>query len=96
LLAGADIRGWAAATATMRDDLDRMLRAHASSPDDSQANWLLMHAPGLRDRLAPQARPHPRLHQLRHARRGPASPCLPDGLERLDAALSKTRLTHAT
>jgi histidinol-phosphate/aromatic aminotransferase/cobyric acid decarboxylase-like protein len=53
LLAVADPPGWAAAIARLRDDLGSVLRGHGLEPAPSDANWVLVRAPGLRDRLAP-------------------------------------------
>jgi histidinol-phosphate/aromatic aminotransferase/cobyric acid decarboxylase-like protein len=53
LLAAADLTGWAQAIASRRADLAGLLRDHGCPPLPSDAPWLLAHAPGLRDRLAP-------------------------------------------
>jgi histidinol-phosphate/aromatic aminotransferase/cobyric acid decarboxylase-like protein len=52
LLEGVDLPAWAAQIARLRDQLARMLHAHNLDPQPSSANWLLVHAPGLRYRLA--------------------------------------------
>jgi histidinol-phosphate/aromatic aminotransferase/cobyric acid decarboxylase-like protein len=55
LLDAVDLAAWAAATARLRDQLAAILRAAGYEPRRSQANWLLVEAPGLRDRLANRA-----------------------------------------
>jgi histidinol-phosphate/aromatic aminotransferase/cobyric acid decarboxylase-like protein len=52
LLATVDLAGWAAGTAARRDRLAAVLRAHGYEPRRSQANWLLIDAADLRERLA--------------------------------------------
>ena len=53
LLERVDLPGWAAAVATLRTQLVDVLRAAGLSPEPSDANFVLVRAPGLRDRLAP-------------------------------------------
>jgi histidinol-phosphate/aromatic aminotransferase/cobyric acid decarboxylase-like protein len=54
LLATADLAGWAAAVAELRDALVKLLRAHDLDPQPSDANYVVCaRAPGLRERLAP-------------------------------------------
>jgi histidinol-phosphate/aromatic aminotransferase/cobyric acid decarboxylase-like protein len=55
LLAGADLGAWAAAVCGLREELVSLLRRHGFDPAQSQANWVLVHAPGLRGRLARSA-----------------------------------------
>ena len=55
LLATVDLPGWARAIARWRDDLAALLRSHDLHPERSDANWLLVRAPGLRPRLAARA-----------------------------------------
>jgi histidinol-phosphate/aromatic aminotransferase/cobyric acid decarboxylase-like protein len=52
LLAAVDLPGWAAGTARLRDGLIAALCDAGYQPAPSQANWVLVRAPGLRDRLA--------------------------------------------
>lgn len=52
LLATVDLPSWAAGTASLRHDLAATLRAAGYSPAPSQANWVLVRAPGLREKLA--------------------------------------------
>jgi histidinol-phosphate/aromatic aminotransferase/cobyric acid decarboxylase-like protein len=52
LLAAVDLPGWAAGIATLRDGLVAALGDAGYRPAPSQANWVLVHAPGLRDHLA--------------------------------------------
>ena len=53
LLAAVDLASWASAIRRLRADLTAVLRAHGLAPEPSDANWVLVHAPGLRQRLAP-------------------------------------------
>ena len=54
LLATADLAGWAAVVAELREALVELLRAHDLGPQPSDANYVLCaRAPGLRERLAP-------------------------------------------
>jgi histidinol-phosphate/aromatic aminotransferase/cobyric acid decarboxylase-like protein len=52
-VAGADLPMWAKEVARLRDDLAALLNEHGLSPRPSDANWLLVEAPGLRESLAP-------------------------------------------
>jgi histidinol-phosphate/aromatic aminotransferase/cobyric acid decarboxylase-like protein len=89
LLAAVDLPRWSAGVAELRDGLAGLLRRHGLEPQPSDACWLLVHAPGLRARLAP--------HGV--VVRDCASFGLPgtvriavpdgDGLARLDEALTK-------
>jgi histidinol-phosphate/aromatic aminotransferase/cobyric acid decarboxylase-like protein len=54
LLATVDLAGWAAAIAVRRAELAALLRAAGIDAAPSDACWLLAHAPGLRERLAPR------------------------------------------
>jgi threonine-phosphate decarboxylase len=53
LVAGADLPTWAKEIARLRDDLAAVLAAHGLRSRPSDANWLLVDAPGLREELAP-------------------------------------------
>ena len=53
LLATADLAGWAAGTADLRARLVGLLRSAGLEPEPSDANFVLVNAPGLRERLAP-------------------------------------------
>ena len=54
LLDTADLDGWAAAVAELRDELVNLLSAHDLDPQPSDANYVLCaRAPRLRERLAP-------------------------------------------
>jgi histidinol-phosphate/aromatic aminotransferase/cobyric acid decarboxylase-like protein len=53
LLAQADLAGWRAAVAGRRQALVDLLVAHGLIVAAGDAPWVLAHAPGLRDRLAP-------------------------------------------
>ncbi|HEX6393989.1 MAG TPA: aminotransferase class I/II-fold pyridoxal phosphate-dependent enzyme [Acidimicrobiales bacterium] len=55
LLETIDLRGWARSVAQLRGDLERLLRDTGFDPRPSDANWLLLEAPGLRDELAQRA-----------------------------------------
>jgi len=52
LLAGVDLPRWAGQVAELRAALADGLREHGFVPEPSDANWLLVEAPGLRDHLA--------------------------------------------
>lgn len=52
LLAPVDLPRWAGAVAAMRHALVEVLRRAGLEPQPSDANWVLVHDPGLRDRLA--------------------------------------------
>jgi histidinol-phosphate/aromatic aminotransferase/cobyric acid decarboxylase-like protein len=54
LLALADLPRWAAEVAALRADLVAVLDAAGLHPEPSDANWVLVKAPGLRERLAPR------------------------------------------
>ncbi len=54
LLARVDLSGWAAAVASLRKELVDVLRAAGLEPAPSDANFVLVRAPGLRQRLAPR------------------------------------------
>jgi histidinol-phosphate/aromatic aminotransferase/cobyric acid decarboxylase-like protein len=53
LLETADLPSWAKEITRLRSDLHHLLRDAGYTPLPSDANWLLVEAPGLRDRLAP-------------------------------------------
>lgn len=53
LLAAADLPGWHAAIAARRAELANVLATHGSTVAAGDAPWVLVHAPGLRERLAP-------------------------------------------
>lgn len=53
LLEQADLPGWQQRIAGRRTELARLLAEHGFTPLASDAPWLLVDAPGLRDRLAP-------------------------------------------
>jgi histidinol-phosphate/aromatic aminotransferase/cobyric acid decarboxylase-like protein len=55
LLATVDLPAWTNGMASLRDDLARLLITHGLSPRPSAANWLLVEAPDLRERLARHA-----------------------------------------
>jgi histidinol-phosphate/aromatic aminotransferase/cobyric acid decarboxylase-like protein len=55
LLGAVDLPKWAAAVAELRGELGRLLRDAGYDPAPSDANWLLVDGPGLRDRLAAAA-----------------------------------------
>jgi histidinol-phosphate/aromatic aminotransferase/cobyric acid decarboxylase-like protein len=52
LLAAAELDKWARTVAELRNELAEMLKASGLVAEPSDANWLLVEAPGLRDRLA--------------------------------------------
>jgi histidinol-phosphate/aromatic aminotransferase/cobyric acid decarboxylase-like protein len=53
LLAAVDLPGWREGIARLRAELVDVLAAHGLEPRPSEANWMLLEAPGLRDALAP-------------------------------------------
>ena len=53
LLARADLAGWAAAIAAARDELAGVLEGRGFAVQAAGAPWVLVHAPGLREALAP-------------------------------------------
>jgi histidinol-phosphate/aromatic aminotransferase/cobyric acid decarboxylase-like protein len=55
LLAGVDLPGWTCQIGCLRAELAALLRAAGYRPQPSDANWLLVEGPGLRDRLADRA-----------------------------------------
>jgi histidinol-phosphate/aromatic aminotransferase/cobyric acid decarboxylase-like protein len=54
LLAPVDLHRWSVEVASLRADLLAVLRAAGLDPEPSDACWVLVEAPGLRDRLAPK------------------------------------------
>jgi histidinol-phosphate/aromatic aminotransferase/cobyric acid decarboxylase-like protein len=52
LLAACDLGGWQRAIAERRRELVDLLAAHGLAADAADAPWVLVEAPGLRDRLA--------------------------------------------
>jgi histidinol-phosphate/aromatic aminotransferase/cobyric acid decarboxylase-like protein len=54
LLQTVDLPGWSAGTARLRDDLVAALTRRGLTPRASDANWVLVDAPGLRQLLAPR------------------------------------------
>jgi len=53
LLDGVDLPGWACALAVLRSRLVDVLRSAGLAPEPSDANFVLVRAPGLRSQLAP-------------------------------------------
>ena len=53
LLEAVDLPAWAAGVAALRQRLVRALHTAGLEPEPSDANFVLVRAPGLRDRLAP-------------------------------------------
>jgi histidinol-phosphate/aromatic aminotransferase/cobyric acid decarboxylase-like protein len=54
MLRTADLPTWTKEIGRLRADLQSILQSAGLSPHTSDANWLLVDAPGLRERLAPQ------------------------------------------
>jgi histidinol-phosphate/aromatic aminotransferase/cobyric acid decarboxylase-like protein len=52
LLEAAELDKWARTIAELRTELTDLLRAYGFVAEPSDANWLLVEAPGLRDQLA--------------------------------------------
>jgi histidinol-phosphate/aromatic aminotransferase/cobyric acid decarboxylase-like protein len=55
LLERCDLEGWCQDIKVLRTDLCRLLEKGGWEPQPSDANWVLVHAPGLREQLANQA-----------------------------------------
>ena len=55
LLDPVDLPGWAEATAALRGGLESLLRRAGHQPRRSEANWVLVDAPHLREHLAARA-----------------------------------------
>lgn len=55
LLAPVDLAGWCRQVERLRAELVTLLQRAGLAPRPSDANWLLVEAPGLRDRLAARA-----------------------------------------
>lgn len=53
LLEAVDLPKWSSAVRELREELVKILRMHGLAPWRSDASWVLVDAPGLRDRLAP-------------------------------------------
>jgi nicotinate-nucleotide--dimethylbenzimidazole phosphoribosyltransferase len=53
LLASVDLVGWAGEIQALRHELTELARRFDLCPRPSDANWVLLEAPGLRERLAP-------------------------------------------
>ncbi len=92
LLASVDLAGWATAVASARRRLVEVLGAHGLEARPSDANWVLVDAPGLRAQLIPHG------VLVRDAASfgldGWARVAVPhpDQLDRLDAALAQRRI----
>jgi histidinol-phosphate/aromatic aminotransferase/cobyric acid decarboxylase-like protein len=54
LLSAVDLAAWSRGTALLRADLTALLAEHGLQAQRSDANWVLVDAPGLRERLAPE------------------------------------------
>ncbi len=87
LLAPVDLAAWSKAVSDLRRDLDSVLRAAGYRPRASDANWLLVDAPGLRDRLARAAICVRDCTSFGLAATVRIAVPGPDGLARLEAAL---------
>jgi histidinol-phosphate/aromatic aminotransferase/cobyric acid decarboxylase-like protein len=89
LLATVELPAWARGVAALRAELVTVLRRHRLEPWPSDANWVLVESPGLRDRLAPHGvvvRDCANFGLDGVARIAVPGP---DGLSRLDTALSR-------
>jgi histidinol-phosphate/aromatic aminotransferase/cobyric acid decarboxylase-like protein len=90
LLATVDLPAWAQGVARLRDQLGAVLERHGLRPLPSDAGYVLVEAPGLRDRLAPAGvlvRDCATFGLPGHVRIAVPGE---DGLERLDHALRVT------
>jgi len=90
LLELADLPGWLEAIATARKELAEMFRRFGFAVEAADAPWVLVHAPGLRERLAPHGvvvRDCSSFGTPEYARVGvPDS----DGLARLESAMLRS------
>ena len=89
LLDSADLGAWAAAVRSLRADLAEVLVGYGLAAEASDANFVLVKAPGLRDALAAQAvlvRDCAGFGMPDHVRVAVPGP---DGLDRLDRALAR-------
>lgn len=89
LLATADLPGWSATTASWRDDLVAVLAGHGFAPVAADANWVLVDAPDLRARLAPEAVAVRDCTSFGLPGTVRIAVPDPDGLARLDGALAR-------
>jgi histidinol-phosphate/aromatic aminotransferase/cobyric acid decarboxylase-like protein len=91
LLESVDLPSWSRAVANLRSDLDGVLRDAGFDPRPSDSNWLLLEAPGLRDELARRAILIRDCSSfgMQGVVRIAVPP--PEGLERLETALSARR-----
>jgi len=88
LLSGVDLGLWSTRVGTLRQQLGAVLRTHGLAPRPSDANWVLVDAPGLRDRLAPRGIVVRDCTSFGLPGVARIAVPTPDGLERLDEALS--------
>jgi len=88
LLAPVDLVAWSARVRTLRGDLEAVLRRHGLEPQRSDASWVLVEAPGLRARLAPQGIVVRDCTSFGLPDMARIAVPTPQGLERLDEALS--------
>ena len=68
LLASADLIGWRDSIAARRRDLVDLLLEHGLTADAADAPWVLVDAPGLRERSGAPRHSRAGLHELRPAR----------------------------
>jgi histidinol-phosphate/aromatic aminotransferase/cobyric acid decarboxylase-like protein len=87
LLAGVDLPAWSAATAALRRGLVDVLGRHGLAARASDANWVLVDAPGLREGLAPAGIVVRDCTSFGLPGTVRIAVPPPEGLERLDAAL---------
>ena len=89
LLAPVDLLAWREGIAALRAQLVEVLTSHGLSPRPSDANWVLVDAPGLRDALAPRGVVVRDCASFGFA--GVARVAVPneEGLARLDTALAE-------
>ncbi|MGI8492263.1 MAG: aminotransferase class I/II-fold pyridoxal phosphate-dependent enzyme [Acidimicrobiales bacterium] len=90
MLAAVELARWAREVAKLRERLGGCLRRHGLAPLASDANWLLVDAPGLRERLAARGvlvRDCASFGMPGVVRIAVPSP---SGLDRLDSALAET------
>jgi len=88
LLARVDLPAWSARVRELRHRLVAVLRGHGLEPRPSDANWVLVQAPGLRARLAPHGIMVRDCTSFGMPEMVRIAVPAPPGLERLEEALS--------
>ena len=90
MLSVVDLAKWSKEVAELREELVAVLRTHGLEPRPSDANWVLVDSPGLRERLAPRGVVVRDCSSFGLGGVARVAVPSPEGLEVLDAALSAT------